>query len=223
MLGINGSYNHDIQMSRAERLFGKTLRLPSSFFTRSKANVSKVDDPLLLQNLMKFFDHRSAAPINTHKNYRKVTVDEKLFETPSVYVRVDRVKKGLEPTYTGPHQVQQRFDKYFTIRTSRGPKNVSLNRLKPACEVDIMQNSQVNLKDSSNSVIADSNCSTGSASKELKSQHESFTKTTTTSPESPAPSVQSPIKSAGSESNKVRDQIRLSCSFTFTLWLLILP
>ena len=53
MLGIDASYNHNIQMSRAERLFGKTLELPSSFFTRSKANVSKVDDPLLLQNLMK--------------------------------------------------------------------------------------------------------------------------------------------------------------------------
>ena len=183
--------------SNLERLFGKTLRLPLSFFTRSKANVSKVDDPLLLQNLMKFFDHRSAAPINTHKNYRKVTVDEKLFETPSVYVRIDRVKKGLKPSYTGPYKVQQRFDKYFTIRTSRGPKNVSLDRLKLAYKVDIMQNSQVNLKDSNISVIADFNCSTGSASTELKSKHESSTETTTTSPESPAPSVQSPIKSAG--------------------------
>ena len=164
---------------------------------RSDANVFKVDDPLLLQNLMKFFEHRLAAPINTNKNYRKVTVDEKLFETPSVYVRVDRVKKGLEPSYTGPYKVQQRFDKYFTIKTSRGPKNVSLDRLKPAFEVDIMQNSQVNLKDSNNSVIADSNSSTGSASTELKSKREFSTETTTTSPESPAPNVQSSIKSAG--------------------------
>ena len=39
--------------SNLKRLFGKTIQLPSSFFTRSKANVSKVDDPLLLQNLMK--------------------------------------------------------------------------------------------------------------------------------------------------------------------------
>ena len=148
-----------------QRLFGKTLQLPSSFFTRSKANVSKVDDPLLLQNLMKLFDHCSAAPINIHKNYRKVTVDEKLFETPSVYVHV---KKGLEPSYTGPYKVQQRFDKFFTIRTSRGPQNVSLHRLKPAYEVDIMQNNQVNLKDSNNFVIADFNCSTGSTSTELK-------------------------------------------------------
>ena len=48
---------------------------------------------------------------------------------------------------------------------------MSLDRLKPAYEVDIMQNSKVNLKDSNNSVIADSNCSTGSASTELKSKH----------------------------------------------------
>ena len=119
------------------------------------------------------------------------------------------LRKGLEPSYTGPYKVQQRFDKYFTIRTSRGPKNVSLDRLKPVCEVDIMQNSQVNLKDSNNSVTADSNCSTGSASKELKSKHESSTETTTTSPESPAPSVQSPIKSAG---NYVTRSGRVVCS-----------
>ena len=74
---------------------------------------------------------------------------------------------------------------------------MSLDRLKPAYEVDIMQNNQVNLKDSNNSVIADFNCSTGSASTELKSKYESSAETTTTSPESPAPNVQSPIKSAG--------------------------
>ena len=50
MLGINASYNHDIQMNHSERLFRKTLRLSSSFFIISKANVSKVDNPLLLQN-----------------------------------------------------------------------------------------------------------------------------------------------------------------------------
>ena len=201
--------------SNLERLFGKTLRLPSSFFTRSKANVSKVDDQLLLQNLLKFFDHHSAVPINSHKNYRRVTVDEKLFETPSVYVRVDRVKKGLKSSYTGQHKVQQRFDKYFTVRTSRGPKNVSLDRLKPAYEVDIMQNNQVNLKDSNNSVIAYSNCSTRSASTELKSKHESSTEITTTSPESSAPNVQSPIKSAGNYATRSGRVVRSPLRFDY--------
>ena len=96
MLGINASYNQDIQMSRAERLYGKTLRLPSSFFAKSNT-INNFDEPLLLQKLIQFFEQRSPAPINTHKDYHKVSVDRKLFETPFVYVRVDRVKKGLEP------------------------------------------------------------------------------------------------------------------------------
>ena len=27
------------------------------------------------------------------------------------------MKKGLEPLYTGPYQVLERYDKYFTIKT----------------------------------------------------------------------------------------------------------
>ena len=144
-----------------------------------------------------------------------MTVDEKLFKTASVYVRFDRVKKGLEPSYTGSYKVQQRFDKYFTIWTSRGPKNVSLDRLKPAYEVDIMQNNQVNLKDSNNSVIVDFNCSTGSASTEHKSKHESSTETTTTTPESPAPNVQSPLKSAGNYETKSGRVVRSPLCFGY--------
>ena len=158
MLGINASYNQDIQMSRAERLYGKTLRLPSSFFAKSNT-INNFDEPLLLQKLMQFFEQRSPAPINTHKDYHKVSVDKKLFETPSVYVRVDRVKKGMEPSYTGPYQVLERFDKYFTIKTSRGQKNVSLDRLKSAYEVDILKDSVINSKDSKNPFVADSNSS----------------------------------------------------------------
>ena len=107
-------------MSRAERLYGKTLRLPSSFFAKSNT-INNFDEPLLLQKLMQFFEQRSPTPINTHKDYyHKVSVDRKLFETPSVYVRVDGVKEGLEPSYTGLYQILERFDKYFTIKTSSG-------------------------------------------------------------------------------------------------------
>ena len=35
LLGINASFNSDIKMSRAERIFGKKLRLPCSYFDES--------------------------------------------------------------------------------------------------------------------------------------------------------------------------------------------
>ena len=51
MLGINSSYNQDIRMSRAKRLYRKTLRLPSSFFAKS-TTINNFDEPLLLLKFM---------------------------------------------------------------------------------------------------------------------------------------------------------------------------
>ena len=79
--------------------------LPSSFFVQSTA-INNFDEPLLLQKSMQYFEQRSPAPINTHEDYHIETVesvDRKLFEAPSLYNRVDRVKKDLESSYTGPY------------------------------------------------------------------------------------------------------------------------
>ena len=130
LLGMNSSYNEDLKMSRAERLFGKKLRLPSSFFEQTP-QVS-YNDPDFLKSLLSFFNNREQAPINSQKSYRKTFIDKNLLNCSAVYMRVDRVKKGLEPSFTGPFKVLQKFDKYFTLETSRGNKNVSLDRLKPA-------------------------------------------------------------------------------------------
>ena len=142
----------------------------------------------LLQKLIQFFDQRSTAPINTHKDYHKVSVDRKLFETPSVYVRVDRVKKSLEPSYTRPYQVLERFDKYFTINTLRDHKNVSLDRLKSAYEVEILKDGVINSKDCKNPFVADSNssdsCSTRTKrSNDVKSTIESTSSNATSTSE----------------------------------------
>ena len=136
LLGINASYNSDISMSRAERLFGKKLRLPCAFFDES-ASMPAFDDPSKLKTLMEFFNDREPAPVNTHTCHRKVHVDKRLHTCSAVYIRVDRVKKGLEPSYTGPFKVVQKSDKYFTIETSLGTKNISLDRLKPAYIADV--------------------------------------------------------------------------------------
>ena len=188
MLGINASYNQDIQMSRAHRLYGKTLRFPSSFFAKF-TTINNFDEPLLLQKLMLFFEQSSPAPINTHKDYHKVSVDRKLFETPSVCIRFDRVKKGLEPSNTGPYLVLERFDKYFTIKTLRGQKNVSLDRLKSAYEVDILKDSVINSKGSKNPFAAESNSSDNYStrtkrSNDVKSTIESTSSNATSTSES---------------------------------------
>ena len=61
-LGTSASYNQDIQISRSEKLYGNTLRFPSSFFVKS-TTINNFDEPLLLQKLIQFFEQRLPAPI----------------------------------------------------------------------------------------------------------------------------------------------------------------
>ena len=77
---------------------------------------------------MEFFAHREPAPINTQPNYKKVQVDQRLFSCDAVYMRIDRVKKGLEPSFTGSYKIIKKSEKYFTIETSKGTQNISLDR-----------------------------------------------------------------------------------------------
>ena len=85
---------------------------------------------------MNFFSNRSPAPINTEKRYPNFHVYKQLFTCPAVYLRVDRVKKGLENFFTGPFKVLERFDKYFIIETFKGSSKISIDRLKPAYTLD---------------------------------------------------------------------------------------
>ncbi|GFY63126.1 retrovirus-related Pol polyprotein from transposon opus [Trichonephila inaurata madagascariensis] len=49
-----------------------------------------------------------------------------------VFVRIDRVKKGLEPPYQEPYRVVERSDKFFTLSMKDKNVNISIDRLKPA-------------------------------------------------------------------------------------------
>jgi len=169
LLGINASYNSDIGMSRAERLFGKKLRLPGVYFDES-ASQPAFDDPSMLKRLMDFFNNRDPAPINTHGSKKKVHVDKQLQTCSAVYIRVDRVKKGLEPSYTGPFKVIHKSDKYFTVSTFHGSKNVSLDRLKPAYVAEVFDTVDCNSTKTNQSSFLDksalrNNSSTGTSSR----------------------------------------------------------
>ncbi|CAB0014462.1 unnamed protein product [Nesidiocoris tenuis] len=67
-----------------------------------------------------------------HKNNRRVFVHKDLARCSHVFVRVDRVKKPLEPAYNGPFLVIERHSKYFAIDIKGKPVHISIDRLKPA-------------------------------------------------------------------------------------------
>ena len=49
-----------------------------------------------------------------------------------VFIRVDRVKKPLQPPYNGPFRVIERMDKYFIIDVNGKHDSISIDRLKVA-------------------------------------------------------------------------------------------
>ena len=95
---------------------------------------------------MHFFNNRSPATIDTEKRYTNFHVDKRLLTCPAVYLKVDRVKKGLENFFTGPFKVLGRFDKYFIIETFKGSSKIFIDRLKPAYTLDFVNDHKTKSK-----------------------------------------------------------------------------
>ena len=98
----------------------------------------QIDDSAPMKSLINFFNNKSLALINTERYYTNFQVDKRMLTCPAVYLRVDRVKKGLENSFTGPFKVLERFDKYFMIKTSKSSSKISIDRLKPAYTLDFV-------------------------------------------------------------------------------------
>ena len=100
----------------------------SSFFDETTPK-PEFDDLALTKFLINFLNNRSPAAINTKKRYTNFHLDKRLLTCPAVYLRVDRVKKGLENSLTGPFKVLEQVDKYFIIETFEGSFKISIDRL----------------------------------------------------------------------------------------------
>ncbi|GFS91015.1 retrovirus-related Pol polyprotein from transposon 297 [Trichonephila clavipes] len=80
---------------------------------------------------MTFMDDLKPTKSSPPKN-QKIFVHKDLKSCTHVFVRVDRVRKALEPPYDGPFPVKERYEKYFTLAIKNKPVNISVDRLKPA-------------------------------------------------------------------------------------------
>nr|CUU99968.1 hypothetical transcript [Hymenolepis microstoma] len=65
-------------------------------------------------------------------NSKSTYIHKDLSTSPSVFVRVDTVKKRLQPQYDGPYKVLQRKSKYFILDRNGTKYSISIDRLKPA-------------------------------------------------------------------------------------------
>lgn len=61
-----------------------------------------------------------------------VFVHKELMKSTHVFLRVDMVRRPLQPPYDGPFKVITRNNKFFTILMKGKEQNVSIDRVKPA-------------------------------------------------------------------------------------------
>lgn len=66
-----------------------------------------------------------------HKIKQNIYVHKDLMTYSHLFVRINRVKKGLEPAF-GTFSVKFRTEKYFTIVIKHKDVKISADRLKPA-------------------------------------------------------------------------------------------
>ena len=71
-------------------------------------------------------------PVPTLLNYRPSQIPKDLSTCPFVFVRVDSVRKPLQPPYDSPFKVLECKPKYFVIGHHGIKDSMSVDRLKPA-------------------------------------------------------------------------------------------
>ena len=144
------------------------------------------------------------APVEFHAAGRdRSGLPPSLGACPSVFVRVDAVKRPLSRPYLGPFEVLQRSNKTYVLRRAGKPWTVSVDRLKP-CFPSVLSAPQPSSSPSTSATPPDlSSPSTSATSTDLSSPSPSSTPSslppvatspTTFSP--PAASMPQPYKTS---------------------------
>lgn len=134
LLGIRSSINRSSNSSAAELLYNKSLRLPGEFFATSTTSLN--DDLLLLRQ--QFNQIREPA------NQKKIFVSPRLADCTHVFIKSPFHKRPFTPPYTGPFEVVERDDKSVTIFEDNRKQKISVDRVKPAYQVnDLMSTVEI--------------------------------------------------------------------------------
>lgn len=139
-LAINNQVCDNNDYTPYQMVFGQAARLPGTFFFNDDSDDNSTLQPVAaIQQFQESMRHlqRSARRQQISNSY----VNRDLFTIPEILVRDDGNKAPLSKLYTGPFTVIARSNKYFTIDTDRGARNISIDRLKPFYRVENGQNS----------------------------------------------------------------------------------
>lgn len=114
LLGIRSAWKDDIKATTAEMMYGRALRLPGE--------------------LLAVKPEQRIEPENYAAQLRKILQAIKPTQTSNhdVFLRVDTMKKAMQPPYEGPYEVIKWNDRTVTIKRDEQLTTVSTERIKPA-------------------------------------------------------------------------------------------
>jgi hypothetical protein len=129
LLGLRCSVKADLGFSSAELVYGTTLKLPGDYAApEGKFDATAVSD--LVPRLRRAIANFVYTP--TREQHTDYYIPKDLLTSSHVLVRVDGVKKPLNPPYEGPFEVTKRLSKFYVILRNGKAETVSIDRLKPA-------------------------------------------------------------------------------------------
>ncbi|XP_064462708.1 uncharacterized protein LOC135373436 [Ornithodoros turicata] len=128
LLGIRSALKSDLGCSSAELVYGAPLRLPADVL---KPPPQPVHPSTFVTQLWNAFATLQFTPTRA-SSAAPPFIPTELHSTTHVLLRTDRLRRALEPPYSGPYKVLQRASKTFLLDVRGRPESVSIDRLKPA-------------------------------------------------------------------------------------------
>ncbi|GFS92492.1 transposon Tf2-9 polyprotein [Trichonephila clavipes] len=104
LLGLRAAIRPDISYTIAQMVYGTSIKLPGEFFDPPTINMDPQNFVAKLQQHM-----AELKPLKSPSNRKQnIFVHKDLKSCSHVFLRIDRVKKALEPPYEGPYTVQKK-------------------------------------------------------------------------------------------------------------------
>lgn len=125
LLGMRTAHKVDLKTSSAEMLYGQELKLPASI-SPDPGNSEK-----LLEQMRNFSENIKARPTRVAEPSEPL-IPKALQTCTHVMVRIDSVRKPLDPRYHGPYPIIKRNRYTYSIKTPNGDEDISISRLKAA-------------------------------------------------------------------------------------------
>ncbi len=129
LLGMRTAVKEPINSSASKMVFGTTLRLPGQLLDTSLMPSDEIAEDYV-RRLNRAMLTLQPTPPRARREH--VFIDPALKSCTHVFVRIDTVRRPLQPPYEGPYEVLARAEKTITLDRKGKRETISIDRVKPA-------------------------------------------------------------------------------------------